>query len=127
MLKLTYTEDGLYLERFAASVETTIAQRVVLAVRIGQPIFVQPGSASFLLPANAVNLKEFKHAVQGESPQTIELCQVDDEFYEVSIRGTWIANRSEAHEGMFVSRLSDRTEVFVEKLWKTTQELVSLT
>jgi hypothetical protein len=126
MLKLTYTDAGLDLEHIVAAVESVVSQRVILALRVGAPMFVQPGRASFLIPANAVNLKAFKQAVRGEPAKTIDLCQVDDEYYEVSIRGTWLANSSEAHEGMFIASMSDRTEVFVENLWKATQGLMSL-
>lgn len=126
MLKLTYTEDGLYLERIVAAVETVVSQRLILALRLASPMLVQPGRASFLIPANAVNLKAFKQAVRGESAKSIDLCQVDGEYYEISIRGTWLANSSEAHEGMFVASMTDRTESFVEALWKATQGLMSL-
>ncbi len=124
MLKLTYSETGLELERLTASVETLVSQRTVLALRLGLPIFVQPGWASFLIPVDAVSLKAFKQAVKGESTKTIELCQVDDEYYEISLRGTWIANSNQAHEGMFVAVMGERSELFVDQLWQTTQDVV---
>jgi hypothetical protein len=124
MLKLTYTESGLELERLMASVETLVSQRTILALRLGQPMFVQPGWASFLIPVDAVSLKAFKQAVKGESTKTIDLCQVDDEYYEVSLRGTWIANSNDAHTGMFVAVMGERSESFVEQLWQTTQDVV---
>jgi hypothetical protein len=126
MLKLTYTEDGLDLERITASVEQVVAQRTIVAIRTGHSIYIKPDGASFLIPANTVNLKAFKQAVRGETARTIDLCQVDDEFYEISLRGTWIASSSEAHAGIFVVHMPDRSELFVEKLWKATQKLVSL-
>ncbi|MBD2095683.1 hypothetical protein H6F90_11005 [Trichocoleus sp. FACHB-591] len=52
MLKLNYTENGLYMERLMASPELAIAQRVVLAMRLGQFLQVEPGHASFLLSAD---------------------------------------------------------------------------
>jgi hypothetical protein len=125
MLKLTYTEVGLNLERITVPVdnlvETLISQRVVLAVRTGQSICVQPGRASFLVPVNSVNLKEFKATVQGESIRCIDLTSVDHEFYEISLRGTWVAGSHEAYEGMFVASLNDRIEVFIDRLWRSTQ------
>jgi hypothetical protein len=125
MLKLTYTEVGLHLDRMTGSVEKVVARRSVLAVRIGQSIFVQPGSASFLIPIDCVNLKAFKTAVKGESSRTIDLCKVDDDYYEVSIRGTWIASSNEAHEGMFVTMMNPQTELFVQHLWMVSQAQVS--
>ncbi len=125
MLKLTYTEVGLNLERITVPVdnlvETLISQRVVLAVRTGQAICVQPGRASFLVPVNSVNLKEFKATVQGETIRSIDLTSVDHEFYEISLRGTWVAGSHEAYEGMFVTSLNDRIELFIDRLWSSTQ------
>ncbi len=47
MLKLTYTDVGLHLERMATPLETLVAQRVVLALRAGQRLYIEPGKASF--------------------------------------------------------------------------------
>ena len=133
MLKLTYTEVGLNLERIQTPVdnlaidrvEDIIAQRVILAVRTGQPICVQPGRASFLIPAKDVSLKEFKSTVQGETIRSIDLTSVDHDSYEISLRGTWVASNSDAFEGMFVTSLSDRIEHYIDRLWKVTQSLTS--
>lgn len=127
MLKLTYTDLGLDLERVATPVdhlvENLVAQRAVLAVRTGQPICIQPGRASFLVPVKHVNLKAFKSVVDGESVRTIEIASVDSDYYEISLRGTWIAGSSEAYEGMFVTSLSDRLEKFIDRLWTSTQNM----
>ena len=90
-------------------------------MRLGQSFLVQPGSASFLTPIVCVSLKAFKQAVRGESSWTIDLCKVDDEYYEVTLRGTWIASSRDAHEGMFMTVMSAPTERFVQKLWENTQ------
>jgi hypothetical protein len=126
MLKLTYTDVQLTLERLSGSIETLIAQRVILALRVGHSIHVEPGKAAFLLPMTVVNLKEFKAAVRQDGSNTIALCAVDEDFLEVSLKGTWIAGRCDAHEGMFVAGLSDRTEFFVQKLWLSTQTAASV-
>ena len=133
MLKLTYTEVGLNLERIQAPVnhlaidrvEDFIAQRVILAVRTGQPICVQPGRASFLVPAKNVSLKEYKSTVQGETIRSIDLTSVDHDFYEISLRGTWVASNSDAFEGMFVASLNDRIEYYIDRLWRVTQSITS--
>jgi hypothetical protein len=126
MLKLTYSEVGLHLERFYGSVETVVTQRTVLALRLGRAICVQPGTASFLVPVDAVNLKAFKATVQVEQARAIEICAVDADFYEISIRGVWIANGNDAHEGMFVAAMQDKTEFFVHKLWLASQSVSSV-
>lgn len=126
MLKLTYTEDGLHMEHLRALVETVVTQRTLLALRLGKALCIQPGTASFLLPVGAVNLKQFKAAMQGEQARSIEICAVDAEFYEVSIRGVWLANGNDAHEGMFVAVMQDKTEFFVHKLWLASQAVSSV-
>ena len=133
MLKLTYTEVGLNLERIQTPVdnramnrvEDLITQRVILAVRTGQPVYVQPGRASFLVPAKNVSLKEYKSTVQGETIRSIDLTSVDYDSYEISLRGTWIANNSDAFEGMLVTSLNDRIEYYIDRLWRGTQSFTS--
>ncbi|MBW4519716.1 MAG: hypothetical protein KME16_08450 [Scytolyngbya sp. HA4215-MV1] len=125
MLKLTYTEVGLHLERVAVPLETLIAQRVVLALRAGQPMYIEPGKASFLLPADAAGLFQLEMALRLDQSQVITIIPVDDEFVEVSLHGSWIADSVEAHEGMFITAFSDRAEFFVYKLWQVTQAQVS--
>jgi hypothetical protein len=125
MLKLTYTEAGLHMERIAAPLEVLIAQRVVLAVRSGQKLYVEPGKASFLLPADAPGLTQLEMALRSEANPTIAITPVDDEFVEVSVAGSWVAESAEAHEGMFITAFADRSEFFVYKLWCATQTHVS--
>jgi hypothetical protein len=125
MLKLTYTEVGLHLERIAAPLETLVAQRVVLALRAGQRLHIEPGKASFLLPIDVPGLANLEMALRLEQSQVITVTPVDDEFVEVSVQGSWIAESADAHEGMFITAFSDRTEFFVLKLWQATQSQVS--
>jgi len=125
MLKLTYTDVGLHLERMATPLETLVAQRVVLALRAGQRLYIEPGKASFLLPADAPGLVHLEMALRLESSQVISVTPVDDEFVEVRVHGSWIAESADAHEGMFITAFSDRTEFFVQKLWQATQSHAS--
>lgn len=125
MLKLTYTEAGLHMERVAASLELLVAQRVVLAMRVGQRLLVEPGKASFLLPADAPGLTQLQGMLRLERTQTIAVTPVDDEFVEVSVDGSWMAENADAHEGMFITALTDRTEFLVYKLWQVTRSAIS--
>ncbi|MBD1998923.1 hypothetical protein H6F88_19630 [Oculatella sp. FACHB-28] len=134
MLKLNYTEVGLYMERTMTAPEMLIAQRVVLAMRLGQPLHVEPGRASFLLPADIPELEELAIALQQEGSSTVTLIPVDQEFVEVSLNGSWVAESKEAHEGMFLTAISDypeegtashRTEFFIYKLWQMSEAHVS--
>ena len=121
MLKLTYTDDGLHMERVATALEAIVAQRVTLALRFSQKLHIEPGQASFLLPSDAPGLVNLEMALRLEPFQSTTIAPVDDEFVEVSVRGSWIAEGAEAQEGMFVTAFSDRAEFFVYKLWQETQ------
>ncbi|MBW4691634.1 MAG: hypothetical protein KME27_07675 [Lyngbya sp. HA4199-MV5] len=121
MLKLTYIEDGLHLERMTAPLEVLIAQRVLLALRAGQKLYVEPSRAAFLLPVDAFGLSHLELTLKRDRIQTIAVTPVDDDFVEVSMQGSWLAEGIDAHEGMFLTAFSDRAEFFVYKLWQRTQ------
>lgn len=125
MLKLTYTEMGLHLERVVASMETLIAQRVLLALRSGQRLHVEPGKASFLLPADTRGLAQLETAIRWERNAVISVVAVDDDFVEVCLAGSWVAESAAAHEGMFIAAFSERAEFLIYKLWQATQAEVS--
>lgn len=125
MLKLNYTEVGLYMEHVVASVEMAIAQRVVLAMRLGQRLYVEPSQASFLLPADIPELIHLEMALQKERNDIAAVIPVDHEFVEISLRGTWIADAPAAHEGMFLTMMGDRAEIFVYKLWQMSDAHIS--
>ncbi|MBD1845180.1 hypothetical protein H6F89_17575 [Cyanobacteria bacterium FACHB-63] len=120
MLKLTYTEFGLHLERVTVSLEALVSQRVVLALRTGQTLHIEPSRAAFLLSIAAPGFAELEKLARLEQV-AVSIVPVDDQFVEVSVEGSWIATTVEAHSGMFVTALSDRTEFFVYKLWQATQ------
>jgi hypothetical protein len=125
MLKLNYTDVGLYMERTLITPELLIAQRVVLALRLGQPLQIEPGYASFLLSANLPELAQLQMALQREYSSTVIVTLLDNEFVEVSLYGSWIAENQEAHEGMFLAAMGDRTEFFVYNLWQMSMATVS--
>jgi hypothetical protein len=125
MLKLNYTEDGLYMERVMTSPELAIAQRVILAMRLEQALQVEPGHASFLLPADVPELEQLEKSLRQECRGRVNVIPVDDEFVEVNLSGSWIAESQEAHEGMFLTVLSDRTEFFLYKLWQMSEAYIS--
>lgn len=133
MLKLNYTEVGLYMERTMTTPELLIAQRVVLAMRLGQPLYIEPGRASFLLPADIPELEQLEMALQQEYSPTVTVIPVDDEFVEVGLSGSWVAESKEAHKGMFLTVMSDslsetlreRTEFLIYKLWQMSETHIS--
>jgi hypothetical protein len=134
MLKLNYTDVGLYMERAMTNPELLIAQRVLLAMRLGQSLHVEPGRASFLLPTNIPELEVLEMALQREYGSAVTLIAVDEEYVEVGISGSWIAEDKDAHEGMFLTVMSvypeggtasHRTEFLIYKLWQMSEARIS--
>lgn len=125
MLKLTYTEYGLHLEYAAAPLEVLVAQRVILAMRTGQRLHIEPGTASFLLSVHAPGLAELRRALQREDQTSVSVVSVDDEFVEVTVQGSWMAETPEAEDGIFVTAFTPQTEFLVMKLWEATQTQVT--
>lgn len=125
MLKLNYTEDGLHIEQITDSLQQVIAQRVVLALRLGQPLFLEPGCASFLLPANLPELSQLEIALQQEGNSAVTIVPVDDEFVEVGLSGIWVAQNREAHAGIFLSAIEDCVEFYIYKLWQMSNTRIS--
>ncbi len=125
MLKLTYTEDGLILEQVNGSLEEFVMQRVVLAMRVGQALHIEPGRAAFLIAIAHPYFQQLLNLTQSDQQQGMKVCLVDDQFAEVSIKGTWIADNRSSHEGIFMTALLDRTEEFVYRLWQATQSQFS--
>ncbi|MBD1931454.1 MULTISPECIES: alr0857 family protein [Cyanophyceae] len=125
MLKLTYTENGFYLECLAQSLEEWVARRVILALRVGTSITVEPSTASFLLPASLPEVEQLATLVQREGSEIIGVCACDADYIEVCLNGTWIEGDGENGEGVFVAALSDRAEFFLFKLWQDAQACTS--
>lgn len=119
MLKLTYTENGFYLERLAQPLEEWVTARVILALRAGTSLCVEPSTASFLLPADMPQLRHLER--QGEGEDAIALSVCDAEYVEVSLQGTWMTSKSDGVEGVFVTSMSYIIEFFLLKLWEESQ------
>lgn len=125
MLKLNYTDVGLYMEQTLTNPELLIAQRVLLAMRLGRSLHIEPGRASFLLPVDIPELKVLEMALQQGCTSAVTLIAVDEEFVEVGLTGSWIAEDKDAHEGMFLAVMSDRIERFIYKLWQMSEARIS--
>lgn len=117
MLKITYTENGFYLELLTKSLETWLANRVLVCLRATASIYVEPSTASLLLP---IDLPYFRHleALENQSNGVVRLDLCDDYSAEVSLQGTWVTTDEESEEGIFVCSLDDHTEFFLYQLWK---------
>jgi hypothetical protein len=127
MLKLTYTENSFYLERLAGSLEEWVTARVMLALRAASSLWVESSTASFLLPADMPHLADLEKAVRQQLIDEISLSICDADYIEVTLKGTWMTSNPQGEEGVFVVKLSDRTEFFLCKLWQESQTYASVT
>ena len=121
MLKITYTETGFNLEHLADSLEQLVMRRVILAMRVGESVLVEPSTASFLLRVDLPSLKLLEAEAIDNDSEKIELSVADRDYIEVTLYGTWIASNSHMAEGVFVTAMSDRTELYLLKCWEQTQ------
>ncbi|TAF09661.1 MAG: hypothetical protein EAZ77_04680 [Nostocales cyanobacterium] len=126
MLKLTYTEGSFYLECLTLSLEEWVTQRVILALRVGQPLHFEPSTASFLLPVDLPGVERLKAEAQRNDGEIIALSKSDVEYLEVTLRGSWLSDGSENAVGVFVTTMSERTEFFLYKLWQEAQVCASV-
>ncbi|NEP13049.1 MAG: hypothetical protein F6J92_02540 [Symploca sp. SIO1A3] len=124
MLKLTYTENGFYLELLAQPLEEWVTARVILALRSGTSLCVEPSNASFLLPADLPHLNTLER--QGQTEDAIALCLCDADYVEVSLQGTWLSSDPNGEEGIFVTVMSYAVEFFLFKLWQEAQTMTSV-
>jgi len=122
MLKLTYTERSFDLEYLTQPLEEWVAQRVILVLRIGQGLCVEPSTASFLLPIDLSGVEVLKAEVKRDDKEVIALYACDSEYIEVTLWGSWLSDDSEDAVGVFVTTISDRAEFFLHKLWQEAQE-----
>ena len=124
MLKLNYTDYGLFLEQVTASLDAIATQRVMLAVHVGEPLHLEPSQASFLLPVKLPGIGQLKGLLRQNVADAIALTSVDDDFVEVSLKGTWIANSAHAEAGTFITVLTPKSELLIHRLWQMTQQQV---
>ncbi|WP_017652621.1 alr0857 family protein [Fortiea contorta] len=126
MLKLTYTERSFYLECLTLSLEEWVAQRAILALRVGQSFHIEPSTASFLLPADLPGIERLKAEVLLDDGGIIALSSGDADYTEVILRGSWLSDGLEEAVGVFVTAISDLTEFYVHKLWQEAQTCASV-
>jgi hypothetical protein len=123
MLKITYSNSGLGLEHIATTVEAVVAQRSVLALRLGQPIVVQPSYGSFLLPSHLPGVTILQEPAVPMAILAITPC--DRDWLEVTLRGTWIADAPTSEQGMLVAELAADLERQLVTLWRCSQTWVA--
>lgn len=123
MLKITYLEDGIYLEYLQESMEAWKTSRVLVSLRAGVSVQVENISASLVLPANIAYLAGLTELADQE---LIRVTPCDDFYVEVVLFGTWVAQNKNSEEGVFVCELNHSSEHFLYELWQESQIGTSL-
>jgi hypothetical protein len=117
MLKVVYTAESITVTCLAVRLERLVAQRSVLAVRLGESLHIQRGIATLLLPLDLAGIEELG--------TELNPYPVDDECLEVSLAGVWLAQDLEVPEGVFLAVLQPATEVLLSTLWQKGQLLAT--
>lgn len=125
MLKLTYTDAGLHLERLDISLEEFVSNRVLLSLRSGLSIHIESSRAAFLLTADVVDLLLLKSVMSDRLSNKLSVDRVDDRYVEICFGGTWISTDLCAEEGTLVTALGDRVEFYLHKLWKISESTLT--
>ncbi len=120
MLKLTYIENDFSLERLDTTLENWVQARVLVCMRACAPFYVEPTSASFLLPADLPDFGSLK-AIEAEGTESFEIDPVDGGYVEISLEGTWLTSEPDSEEGLFACVMSDRAEFLLARLWLEAQ------
>ena len=118
MLKITYLEEGIYLEHLQESVEAWKATRVLVSLRAGASIYTNQSVASLVVPAYTPYLTGL---VELEEKQLIEITPCDEKYLEIALSGTWVAQNEDSEEGVFVCELNHSSECFLFQLWQESQ------
>ncbi|NEP22635.1 alr0857 family protein [Moorena sp. SIO3I6] len=134
MLKLIYTENSFYLERLAQSLEEWVTTRTLVSLRAGASFYIEPSTASFLLPADLPHLRQLEVFVRQDktdaiafgaaTPIALSIC--DAEYVEVSLQGTWLTSDPEDEEGIFVTAMNYAVEFFLYQLWQEANHRASV-
>jgi hypothetical protein len=117
MLKLIYTETDVHIELLTANLEDWVEQRLLFSNSTGEITFLSSGTASFLLPtticeATAINF--YLHH-QGATTVTASYCDLDS--IEIGLTGYWLSPDPDSAQGVFVTKLLNRVELYLWQLW----------
>ena len=116
MLKITYTDNGFFLERLTDAVETWLSQRLLVCLRAATSVYVEPSTASLLLPVDLPYFRDLQALEDSSNVLELDLC--DDYSVEVSLQGNWVTTDKNSEEGIFICNLDEQTEFFLYQLWK---------
>jgi hypothetical protein len=117
MLKLIYTETALHFELLTADLEDWVEERLVFATSTGETMFVNSERANFLLPEPICDATAVKFYLHHQGVKTVTVTRCDLDRVEIGLKGYWLSADPNDAEGIFVTQLPDRVELYLWQLW----------
>jgi hypothetical protein len=125
MLKLTYTSTGATLERSVEPLATALRRRVLLGLRTGEPLLLEPTSISLLVSPSLPALQQLETCITTAPTQAVQLIHKSATQIELQLQGYWLAQSEQVGEGIFYFNLNDDLEDPLVNLWQSTHHDVS--
>jgi hypothetical protein len=122
MLKLTYTSTGVTLERSVESLEVAVRRRVMLGLRMGNPLGLEPTSISLMANRSIPALMALISAVSAAPASTLRLVQRESAQVEMQLQGYWLAQQEAVGEGIFMTNLDPTLESHLVNIWQASQQ-----
>lgn len=122
MLKLTYTSTGVTLERSVESLEVAVRRRMLLGLRMGQPLGMEPTSVSLMVNRSVPALKALISAIASAPASTLRLVQKEAAQVEMQLQGYWLAQQEPLGEGVFMMNLDPTLEGHLVNIWQASQQ-----
>ncbi len=119
MLKLIYTETALHFELLTADLEDWVERRLVFATSTGETMFVNSEKASFILPEPICEATAAKFYLHHQGAKTVTVNRCDLDRVEIGLTGYWLSADLNDAEGIFVTQLPDRVELYLWQLWSS--------
>jgi len=116
MLKISFSDTNIALEQLATTAEVILAQRSILALRVGQSIYAQTGRGSLLLPDSIPGIATFLETVRGYEDISTATCE--EGWLEISLAGIWIATTATSDHGILLVNLDLTLERQLIQLWQ---------
>jgi hypothetical protein len=121
MLKLTYTSTGVTLERSVESLDVVMRRRILLGLRMGQPLGMEPTSVSLMVNRSVPALKALMNAVASAPASTLRLVPRMAQV-EMQLQGYWLAQQEPLGEGIFMMNLDSTLENHLVNIWQASQQ-----
>jgi hypothetical protein len=122
MLKLTYTSTGVTLEHSFEPFEATLRRRVLLGLRMGEPLGLEPISVSLLVNPSLPALRSLTGAISRLPTDALRLIQAGANQVEMQLQGYWLAQPDKPGTGLFFMNFDPDLEMHLVKVWQTSQQ-----